>query len=118
MHTDSIKECPAVRRRCVQITRRAGLTNDVALNGGEGLLHVEIGATLEIVNSSVHALPSHGYAGNVFGGWCEFQHGSDVGWICACNPLLPVVHAVAVRVGEIRRAICGQSAASSAIIHS
>lgn len=59
LHADAIEIGTAVGRGCIRVTRRARLTDDVALNSCERRLRRKIGAALEIIRSRVHTLPSH-----------------------------------------------------------
>ena len=64
---------------------------------------------MEEINFPAHALPTDFQAGQVVGRRKHFQNGQRVGGRGSGNPLLPVVQAVAVGVGEIRRAVRGQT---------
>lgn len=61
LHADAIEIGNAIRGRGIGITRRAGLADDVALDGGESGLRREIGGALQIIGSICHALPANGH---------------------------------------------------------
>ena len=55
----------AVGRRGIRVTGRTGLPDNIALDGNEGR---EIGAALQIIYNTAHALPRNRDVGNAVGG--------------------------------------------------
>ena len=108
-NTHPIKIRAAVRGGGVKKTRRAGLTDDVAGQTGEGRLGRKVGGALEKVASRARALPLNENPPRVVDGRHHSQDRLGVGWIGIAAPLLPVVHAVVVGVGIVHRAIVGQT---------
>src|ERR1019366_2751000 len=100
-----------VRGGGVRVTGRAGLADDVALDGEECRLRRQIGAALEIICDTTHAFPSHNQPRRIIGfnRRQHFQHRQGVGRIQAGDPILVNVHSGAVQVGVIRRAVGGQA---------
>src|ERR1019366_7572811 len=107
LNADAVEIRPAVRARGVGIDRRAGPADEVALERGKRRRRGEIRGALQKIRPCVHALPTDGGPGHVVGGGKHFQDGQGVGGVGPGNPFLPVVHAVAICVSEIRRAVRG-----------
>jgi hypothetical protein len=104
--TNAIKERPGTDRIGVGVGCRAGLTYDARCDGRKRS-RGQAGTALEEVVHAGHALPGDGRVHRSDGGWEQPQHREGIGRIGLAAPLLPVVHAVVVRVGEIGRAVGG-----------
>ena len=59
LHPHPIEVWAGIRGGGVRVTGRALLTDNVALDGGEGRLRPQIGAALEEIGDVAHTLPAY-----------------------------------------------------------
>ena len=111
LHADAIEVWSAVRGRSVGKSRGASRAEKIAGDTGKGGRSKQVGAALEIIRPRVHALPRHFHTDEIGSDGClhHREKGRRIGRVSAGDPLLPVVHAVAVGVHKIRRAVGGQA---------
>ena len=101
MHADAV-EAEATVGSGVRVGGRAGLPGNVAFQRGKRGLGGEVRCALKEVSFPADTLSTDLQAGRVVGHREHFQHGEGTCGIGSGYPLLPVVHAVAIGVSEIR----------------
>jgi hypothetical protein len=57
LHADTVEIRAWICGRCVLVTRCSGLTDEVALDGGERRLHCQVGGALQEISPVAHAFP-------------------------------------------------------------
>lgn len=102
LHPNPIEVRAEIGSTSIREGCRSRLPLDVALNDREGGLHRKVRAALEKIGSVGHALPTHRNPGHIIGWNQHHQNRSGVGRVGSGNPLLPIVHVIAVSVDEIR----------------
>jgi secondary thiamine-phosphate synthase enzyme len=106
IHTDSVQERTLTRS---SISHRYGsvLAGEITPDGCKWLPRQVTGA-LEVVRDAIDTLPGNDIPAVAGTHGLDLQERKRVGRISLASPFLPIVHPIRVRIGVIRRPICGQ----------
>src|SRR6266481_7184810 len=110
LDADAVQVWAGAEGVCIGARCGAGQAGDAGLNGGESGWRGEVRRALEEISAIGDALPGEDYAGRI-GGSVWRKHAKERGrisWVGAGAPFLPIVHVVAIGIGEVGGAVSGK----------